>query len=131
MVFTITTNAIVSNYSLQQRMIVINSAEGLMTSALQQLYYTVTLDEIEPGNITLSNPIPKFIDNQPYIVEGYLGDNLLTLTFYYPDINLRHNSTVTLGPNAVWDGGVLNSLNDKSVISVLKVDSSTLRFSFK
>jgi hypothetical protein len=112
-------------------LVIIQGAESQLTSTIQQLYQMVSLDEIQPCTITKTNPLPSTIDSEPYTVTGSITGGTLTLTFYFPGTNVRHDVTVTLGPNASWVGGELNSLSTNPVIEVTKSPyPSTLVFKF-
>lgn len=131
MVFTLVASTIMRNYNEQHQLIIIQGAESQLTSTIQQLYQMVVLDEIQPCTITKTSPLPSTIDSEPYTVTGSITDGALTLTFYFPGTNVRHDVTVTLGPNASWVGGELNSLSMNPVIEVTKSPySSTLVFKF-
>lgn len=119
------------NYNEQHQLVIIQGAESQLTSTIQQLYQMVSLDEIQPCTITKTNPLPSTIDSEPYTVTGSITGGTLTLTFYFPGTNVRHDVTVTLGPNASWVGGELNSLSTNPVIEVTKSPyPSTLVFKF-
>ena len=119
------------NYNEQHQLVIIQGAESQLTSTIQQLYQMVSLDEIQPCTITKTNPLPSTIDSEPYTVTGSITGGTLTLTFYFPGTNVRHDVTVTLGPNASWVGGKLNSLSTNPVIEVTKSPyPSTLVFKF-
>jgi hypothetical protein len=132
MVFTLVASTIMRNYNEQHQLIIIQGAENQLTSTIQQLYQMVSLDEIQPCTITKTNPLPSTIDSEPYTVTGSITDGALTLTFYFPGTNVRHDVTVTLGPRArAWVGGELNSLSTNPVIEVTKSpDDNTLVFKF-
>lgn len=131
MVFTLVASTIMRNYNEQHQLVIIQGAESQLTSTIQQLYQMVSLDEIQPCTITKTNPLPSTIDSEPYTVTGSITGGTLTLTFYFPGTNVRHDVTVTLGPNASWVGGELNSLSTNPVIEVTKsLYPSTLVFKF-
>ena len=131
MVFTLVATTIMRNYNEQHQLVIIQGAESQLTSTIQQLYQMVSLDEIQPCTITKTNPLPSTIDSEPYTVTGSMTGNTLTLTFYFPGTNVRHDVTVTLGPNASWVGGELDSLSTNPVIEVTKSPyPSTLVFKF-
>lgn len=131
MVFTLVATTIMRNYNEQHQLVIIQGAESQLTSTIQQLYQMVSLDEIQPCTITKTNPLPSTIDSEPYTVTGSITGGTLTLTFYFPGTNVRHDVTVTLGPNASWVGGELNSLSTNPVIEVTKSPiDNTLVFKF-
>jgi hypothetical protein len=131
MIFTIVVNNIVSNYDMQQKLIIVEGSMDRMTSTIQQLYYTLSIEEVQPCSVTKSNPLPQMIDNQPYRVSGTFKDNVLTLTFNFPGINLTQNATVTLGPLMSWGGGTLISTNPNASIIIEKDGSGKMNFSFR
>jgi len=130
MVFVLVANAVSLNYNKQQQLIISQGAENQLTSTIQQLYQMAALDETQPCTIKKTNPLPSTIDSEPYTVTGSIAGDALTLTFYFPGIAIRNNVTVTLGPNATWVGGELNSLSTNPVIEVTKVPDNTLEFRF-
>jgi len=130
MVFTLVASTVMRNYNEQHQLIIIQGAESQLTSTIQQLYQMAALDEIQPCTIKKTNPLPSTIDSEPYTVTGSIAGDALTLTFYFPGTNVRHNVTVTLGPNASWVGGELNSISTNPVIEVEKLSDNTLKFKF-
>jgi len=131
MVFTLVATTIMRNYNEQHQLVIIQGAESQLTNTIQQLYQIMSLDEIQPCNITKTSPLPSTIDSEPYTVTGSITNGTLTLTFYFPGTNIRHNVTVTLGLNSSWVGGELNSVFTNPVIEVTKSTiDNTLVFKF-
>jgi hypothetical protein len=130
MVFILVANSVMMNYNEQHQLIIIQGAENQLTGTIQQLYQMATLDEIQNCTIKKTNPLPSTIDSEPYTVTGSMSGDALTLTFYFPGTAIRHDVTVTLGPNASWVPGELNSLSKNPVIEVTKLPDNTLVFRF-
>ena len=132
MVFTLIATAIVTNYSSQQRAIVVESAKNQLTTTISQLYYTVSLAEIPPCTVTKTFPLPGQIDGQNYMVNGALHGNVLALTFTFSGISVRDTAYVNLGPGVHWDASsVLDSNNVHSVIMVKKDAMGGVWLSFR
>jgi type II secretory pathway pseudopilin PulG len=132
MIFALVANAVASNYSIQQRAIIINSAENQLGTTISQLYYTLSQTDILPSNVTKTNPLPEQIDGQNYSVNGTLTGNVLSLTFNFPGLPLHDTTHVNLGPNVHWDASKrFDSTNPKAVIIVQKKSSGELWISFR
>jgi len=131
MIFTLVANNIAINYDNQERLIVIHGEESQLASTIQQLYYTLSNQSIQPSIVTEANPLPSSIDGQPYSVTGNLKGGILTLSFYLNGLSQYDNATFTLGSMAAWDGGVLSSINTNAQIVINKQSSGLLRFSFR
>lgn len=127
MIFALVANAVVSNYSTQQRAIIIEGAKNQLSTTISQLFNTVSQPDIQECSITKSSPLPELIDGQDYSVNGTLNGNVLTLTFTFPGIPLRDNAVVNLGPGAQWvSSSVLSSTNTQGVIKVEKYYNATI-----
>jgi hypothetical protein len=136
MVFALVANSVVSNYSSQQKALIIDGAQNQLGTTISQLYFTLSQSEISDCVVTKTVPLPEMIDGQNYKVNGTLTGNLLTLTFSFPGILLSDNTVVNLGPNAQWvSSSVFSSTNTNSVIRIEKYYNSTvgkdlIKFSF-
>jgi hypothetical protein len=127
MIFALVANAVVINYSAQQRAIVIDGAENQLSTTISQLFSTMSQTEIQACNITKSTPLPELIDGQNYSVNGTLNGNILTLTFNFPGIPLKDNTMVNLGPKAQWEtSSILTSTNRNAVIRMEKYYNTTV-----
>jgi hypothetical protein len=136
MVFALVANSVVSNYAMQQKALVIESAENQFITTISQLYFTLSQSDIPNCIVTKTVPLPEMIENQQYTVNGTLKGNLLTLTFSFPGIPSIYNAVVNLGPKAQWvSSSVFSSTKPNSVIRVEKyynatVASTLVKFSF-
>ncbi|MGD0804315.1 MAG: hypothetical protein ABSA11_09610 [Candidatus Bathyarchaeia archaeon] len=132
MIFALVANAVASNYSMQQRTLIINSAENQLATTISQLYYTISQQDMLPCNITKSTPLPDQIDGQNYSVNGTLNGNVLALTFNFPGLTVSDTTHVNLGPGVHWDSSsVFVSTNRQSVIAIQKKSSGELWISFR
>jgi hypothetical protein len=132
MIFALVANAVVSNYSIQQRNIVLESAENQLTTTISQLYYTISQTDMLPSNVTKTTPLPEQIDGQNYSVNGTLNGNVLALTFNFPGLPLSDTTHVNLGPGAHWDASSsLVSTNRQAVIKIEKKSTGEVWLSFR
>lgn len=132
MIFALVANAVVSNYSIQQRNIVLESAENQLTTTISQLYYTISQTDMLPSNVTKTTPLPEQIDGQNYSVNGTLNGNVLALTFNFPGLPLSDTTHVNLGPGAHWDtSSTLVSTNRQAVIKIEKKSTGEVWLSFR
>ena len=132
MIFALVANAVASNYSIQQRAIVLNSAENQLTTTISQLYYTLSQTDILPSNVTKIVPLPEQIDGQNYSVNGTLRGHVLALTFNFPGLPLHETTHVNLGPSVHWDASqTFDSTNRETVILFQKKSSGELWISFR
>lgn len=131
MVFVMVANQIMTNYNTQHQIIIVQSYENQLSSTLQQLYQSMSLDEIQNTTtpITKTNPLPQYIDGEPYTVTGSLIGEKLTLTFKLPGPSISHDVTVVLGPGVTWSGGTLNSLSSDPKIVIQKISVTPSRLS--
>jgi hypothetical protein len=127
MVFALVANSVVANYTTQQKVIVVDSAQNQLATTISQLYFIISQSDITNCVVTKSVPLPEMIEGQQYTVNGTLTGNLLTLTFSFPGIPLKDNVVVNLGPKAQWvSSSVFSSINTNSVIRVEKYYNSTV-----
>jgi hypothetical protein len=120
MVFILVANQITINYDTQHRLIIVQSYENQLSSTLQQLYQFMSLDEIQTCTITKTNPLPQYIDGEPYTVTGTLNGEKLTLTVKLPGPGISHDVTVVLGSGVTWNGGTLSSMSADPKIVIIK-----------
>jgi hypothetical protein len=84
--FPMVTNLVVGNYMDEQRLLVVEGAGNRLASTIQQLYLTMSLSEVQPCTVTVSNPLPTTIDDQNYIVTADLVGDTLTLHISLPGV---------------------------------------------
>ena len=132
MIFALVANAVASNYTMQQRALIINSAENQLGTTISQLYYTLSQTDMLPSNVTKTVPLPEQIDGQNYLVNGTLTGNVLALTFNFPGIPLHDTTHINLGPSVHWDASKkFDSTNSQAVIVFQKKSSGELWISFR
>jgi len=130
MIFTLVANNLAINFNNQERLIIIHNAENELIGSMNQLYFKLSDQTIQPCVVTKTNPLPSLIDGQPYTITGSMKGEVMTLTVYLPSINVRDNVTFTLGSEAFWGGGTLNSVSQDSRIIVVKQSQNSMIFSF-
>ena len=116
---SLATNLTVS-FSDQQRQIIVESYEGKLTSTIQQLYYIMKEEKIQPCNVTLKSPLPSLIDGQNYEVTASVSSGGLNLVFHFPGLNVDYSTTVPLGPDVIWSSQPLKSDSSAPRINVVK-----------
>lgn len=120
LLFPMATTFVVNNYNNEQRLIMVEEAGNQIGSTIQQVYLLMSLKEIQPCTLTMPNPLPSAIENQQYLITGEKVGVNLVLHFGFPGIPLWYDHVVTLGANAYWEGGTLDSNLPTAGIQVTK-----------
>jgi hypothetical protein len=130
MIFGLLATNLTVSFSDQQRQIIVESYEGKLTSTIQQLYYIMKEEKIQPCTVTLNSPLPSLIDGQNYEVAASVNSGSLNLVFHFPGLNVDYSTIVPLGPDFSWSGGPLRSDSSAPGIQVVK-SASGYAFSFR
>lgn len=135
--FPLAVNIMTSAWTDARRQNVLQDAADHLGSMIQQLYFCLDQKEISAGNVTQASILPPTIESYPYtaIVDslvslGFDSSKILTLTLTLQQAGNTATTTVTLGPNVEWEGGVFISNSPDACIKVRKSDDDVLFFSF-
>jgi len=130
MIFPIATTYIMNSYNTQQRQLVLEGAGSKVGSTIQQIYLLMSMPDILPCNITVSNPLLPDIEGQQYLITVSQLNNRLTIHFSLPGIPLYYDYIITVGANAVWEPSELNSLVTNSSLQARKTLDGTIYLRF-
>ena len=130
MLFPMVATFVVNNYNNEQRLIVVEEAGNQIGSTIQQVYLLMSLREIQPCTLTIPNPLPSAIENQQYLITGEQVGFILVLHFNFPGIPLWYDHIVTLGANAYWEGGTLDSNLPTAGINVTEAQDGSIHLKF-
>ena len=130
MIFPMIAISVVNNYSNQQSLISVEQAGSQLGSTIQQAYILLSTKEIEPCDLQIPNPLPTAIEGQQYWVAGELVDNNLVLHFSKPGIPIWYDHTITMGANASWEGGTLESNSPTAGIIITKDINGIIHIKF-
>ena len=129
--FPFTISSAIIPYVNQQRNITVQGALNRLTSTVQQLSYSLCQVNIQPGNVTLTQPLPLTINSHWYTVAAIVeNDHKLTFSLYLPGLDLQINKTLTLDSHTAWKGSEYSSLVPTAALNVEKFSNGTLQFSF-
>lgn len=103
-------------------------------STVQQLYFSLSREEIAAGTIIQNANVPPFVESTPYVitVSDKKIENSVILDFYLSLMGTSISTTtrVTLGPNAMWKTSIFMSNSTNACIKVEKSVDGILSFSF-
>jgi hypothetical protein len=126
-----------SNWQNSQRDTELLDAAGHLASTIQQLYLTVSRDEILAGTVTQASPVPVTVGLYRYTATGSLStpsdpnsSRILTLTLTLEEVGNTATAKAVLGPNVEWIDSTLQSSSSTACIVIQKFSNSTLVFSF-
>lgn len=138
-VFPLVASTMTSNWQNSQRDIELQNAANHLASTIQQLYLTVSRDEILACTINQSSPVPITVSSYPYNATGSLSSpsdpdstRILTVTLTLEEVGNTVTASAVLGPNVEWTESTLRSNSADASINVEKLtdEDSTLVFSF-
>ena len=105
-----------------------------MGTTIQQLYFSLTREEVEAGITTQSANVPNFIESIPYAITAsdkkVENSTLVDLHLALMGVGIAVNTRVTLGPNVLWKQSTFLSNSTSAGLQVLKYANGTLAFSF-
>ena len=135
-VFPLVASTMTSNWQNSQRDIELQDAANHLASTIQQLYLTVSRDEILAGNVTQASTIPVTVGSYPYNATGSLSSpsdpnatRILTVTLTLDEVGNTATAAAVLGSNVDWTPSTLRSNSADAYINVEK-ENDTLTFSF-
>ena len=131
MIFPMVTIFVVNSYDAEQRLYAIENAATKMGSTIQQVYLALSDNKVQPCTVTISNPLPAAIENQPYIISCTLENNVLKIHMALLGPPIFYDHLITLGESASWDGGTLDSNVPNPSIEVTKDLSGNIHMRFK
>jgi hypothetical protein len=135
-VFPLVANMMASSWVNARRDTELQSVASNLVSTIQQLYLSLSREEMSAGNITQVSTLPPTIESYPYTATGsltFLGSNsgsVLTLTLILENAGNRATASALLGSNARWGGGIFNSSSLSASINVQKLVNGIIIFSF-
>jgi hypothetical protein len=130
MIFPMVAGFVVNNFNNEQRLLAVEQASAKLGSAIQQVYLVTSNDNVKDSVVTLTNPLPKSLETQQYIVTGTQEGESLTLHIGLPGINLWYDHKITLGQNAVWDPASRLDSNSPTTGIVARKISGKIYLSF-
>lgn len=105
-----------------------------MGTTIQQLYYSLNREEISAGITTQASNLPPFVESVPYVVTASnrsIGDStIVALYLALMGVGVSTTTSVTLGPNIVWQQSTFVSNSTTACIIVEKFSDNNLSFSF-
>jgi hypothetical protein len=113
----------------------LQDAANHIGSTIQQLYLSLNRKDVLPSNITQAAKVPTTIESYPYYATGALrtanASKILNLHFVLQGKQITANSSVTMGPNVLWDiSSTFMSNSSAACIRVWKQTNGAFVFSF-
>lgn len=130
-IFPVSANYVAVSYANQQREVMADGAMNQVTSTLQQLSYSLSQTEIQPCNITMTEPLPRMIDSYTYNLSASMSlPQQVTLQLTLPGLNFQTNKTMTLTSNIQWLNSEYCSRLPDARLLIEKLSNGTIIFSF-
>jgi hypothetical protein len=118
----------------KRRETALQDVASYMGTTIQQLYFSLTREEVEAGITTQSANVPNFIESIPYVITAsdkkVENSTLVDLHLALMGVGIAVNTRVTLGPNALWQQSTFLSNSTSAGLEVMKYANGTLAFSF-
>ena len=105
-----------------------------MGTTIQQLYFSLTREEVEAGMTLQSANVPNSIESIPYVITAsdkkVENSTLVDLNLGLMGVGVAVTTRVTLGPNVLWQHSTFLSNSTSAGLKVVKYANGTLAFSF-
>ncbi len=105
-----------------------------MGTTIQQLYYSLTREDIASGTTTHFVDIPSSVESMPYIISAYdkkvENSTLVDLSLALIEAEIVASTRVTLGPNVYWQQSTFVSDSTSAGLRIVKFANGTLSFMF-
>jgi len=123
-----------------RRTLALQDATSHLGSSIQQLYLSLNHPTI-PADTTIKNSprLPPFIENNYYkgkatlrpVLEPALNSSkVLEVTLTLATVGTTANTSVILGPNAVWQESIFISSSSNACVSAQKFPNGTISLRF-
>jgi len=118
----------------------IQGAANQVSSTIQQLYFSLNSENVLPtsssGPVVQTSNFPTTIESSPYYATGSMrasqsnSSRTLNLRFTLQGSGITVNSSVTFGPNVLWQSSNFFSNSPSACIEAWKYSNGTILFSF-
>jgi hypothetical protein len=117
----------------RQTLLLKESASHL-SSSIQQIYFSLNHTTILDGTLTTKLSAQPLIEGHPYtanasfrtISDPTFDSKILDITLHLDGTKIATTTSLTLGPNAVWQDTVFTSNSALACIKAQKIDSTIL-----
>ena len=105
-----------------------------MGTTIQQLYFSLTREDVAHGTTTQSTDIPTTIESIPYVITAsdkkVENSTFIDLYLALEEVGITATTRVTLGPNVLWQQSTFVSNSVDPGLKIIKFANGTLSFSF-
>jgi hypothetical protein len=137
--FPLTANWLMNIWVDSRRSLALQDVASHLGSTIQQLYFSLNHETIASGTATYSPGLPPFIEDCAYIgnatlraVSGPTSNSSIFLDLTVRLISTRTavDTSVVLGPNALWGGSAFASNSTHACVSAQKFANGTVKLDF-
>jgi len=139
LLFPMVASTMTSYWADANRQIIVQETANQLAGAIQQLYLSLSREEVVAGTVMLASTLPKEVASYPYTAKGVLKSSLgsgsgkiLVLNLTLQIVGNSATAFVAFGPNVLWnEESVFYSDSSTASIEVQKFANGTLSFSFE
>lgn len=138
--FPLATSLVMNSWVDSRRTLALQEVTSHIGSSIQQVYFTLNHATVAAGNLTKKANVPHFIENYPYAGNATLksvldgselnSSKVLEITFRLLGTEIKAETTVILGPNAIWKESTFMSNSTNACITARKDSNGTITLAF-
>ncbi len=118
----------------RRREIALRDVASHVGTTIQQLYFSLSQEEIVHGTTHQDPNVPPFIESTPYVITAsdrkFENSTLIDMYLAMVGTDIHATTRVTLGPNVLWQRSTFVSNSTNACITVEKFPNNTLSFGF-